>query len=99
MNNEERDTFLKLKAHDENQFPRKCSCCGKVFNSISDFLKATDFVNKNNGLQSVKLDKDVIVELYRNCTCGSTLMAECSDRRDRSKKGVEYRKNFKDESR
>jgi hypothetical protein len=35
-----------------------------------------------------------MVELYRNCVCGSTLMDLFSDRRDNSPRGLERRQRF-----
>ncbi|MBW9258478.1 MAG: hypothetical protein K1562_12765 [Candidatus Thiodiazotropha sp. (ex. Lucinisca nassula)] len=37
-----------------------------------------------------------IVELYRNCVCGSTLMEFFSDRRDTSENGLRRRQLFDD---
>jgi hypothetical protein len=39
-------------------------------------------------------DDEPIVELFRNCACGSTLLEFCSDRRDNSPAGIRRRRRF-----
>jgi hypothetical protein len=63
--------------------------------SSEDFVAKTKSLSGKSGLKSSYDDSDVpIVELYRNCVCGSTLMSFFSDRRDNSEKGQNQRAIF-----
>jgi hypothetical protein len=87
--------FKDLKALSESSFPKKCSSCGKVYESSEQFVQKTDDVAGRSGLKSSEDDcGDQIVELFRNCICGSTLMECFSDRRDASKTGLRRRELF-----
>lgn len=88
--------FKELKALCESSFPKKCEACGRRFESVDAFIKETYAVSKGgSGLKSSLDDKQrSIVELYRNCPCGSTLMDIFSDRRDPSPSGVHGRQLF-----
>jgi hypothetical protein len=95
MNNDFDDFYLNLKAMTETAFPKICSSCGKIYETAEDFLINTEKLGKNSGLKSSLDDNDQsILELYRNCTCGSTLMDFFSDRRDTSEKGLKRRALF-----
>lgn len=91
------ELFTGLKALAASAFPKRCSNCGRVFESAEQFLRETSQIDqKRSGLKQSKDDNDVtIVEAYRNCPCGSTLMDFFSDRRDHtSKVGMERREKF-----
>ncbi len=77
-------------------FPKRCPACGDFYPNVEDYLRRTGRVASGvSGLkQSVDDDGNVIVELFRNCQCGSTLLDFFSDRRDRSKAGLERRARF-----
>ncbi|MDT8426378.1 MAG: hypothetical protein RQ733_10430 [Methyloprofundus sp.] len=94
--NEFDDYFKGLTAMVESSFPRKCSCCGKSYATAESFLAETQ--NMSSGRSSLKesLEEDgtVIVEVFRNCVCGSTLMDEFNSRRDDSGKGQQRRATF-----
>jgi len=85
-----------LKALAETTFPKRCRCCNRVFNDVADYVMQTEAMP--NGRRSLKqsLDDDgkVIVDLFRNCPCGSTLMDFFSERRDVSEKGLMRRQRF-----
>ena len=93
---EERLFFEGLQALAASAFPKHCSYCGRVFATAHDFMEQTQSVRKDiSGLkQSFDDDSVAIVEAYRNCLCGSTLMDFFSDRRDISESGARRRELF-----
>ncbi|MBI1891941.1 MAG: oxidoreductase [Burkholderiales bacterium] len=88
--------FAGLKALAESAFPKHCKNCGRIFESAEQFLRETRKIDqKRSGLKQSWDDNDVpIVEVYRNCPCGSTLMDFFSDRRDLSQNGLARREKF-----
>ena len=87
--------FKDLKALSESSFPKKCSSCGKVYESSEQFVLNTADIAGQSGLKSSRGNYgDQIVELFRNCICGSTLMECFNDRRDLSKAGLKRRELF-----
>jgi hypothetical protein len=91
------DSFFDgLKALVEAAFPKHCRNCGKVFETASQFIAETTSLYQDiTGLkQSVDDDNLTIVEVYRNCPCGSTLMDFFSNRRDSSEDGARRRGLF-----
>lgn len=62
----------------ERLFPRKCHCCGKVFQSYQDFI-----INTNQLAEPVTYDQDFFegkmkisflgVLKFHNCECGDTI--------------------------
>jgi hypothetical protein len=85
-----------LKALVESTFPKKCNNCGAVYETAEEFIEKTQIVRADHsGLKSTEdFDGSTIVELFRNCHCGSTLMDTFSDRRDLSESGEKRRQNF-----
>jgi len=90
------ELFSGLKALAESSFPKKCANCGRLFESANQFLLETQDINTSTtGLkQSEDEDGSKIVEVFRNCLCGSTLMDFFSDRRDFSEAGTIRREKF-----
>ncbi len=90
------ELFNGLKALAESSFPKKCSNCGRVFDTANQFLLETQSINTTTtGLkQTEDEDGSKIVEVFRNCPCGSTLMDFFSDRRDFSEAGIKRREKF-----
>ncbi|MBT8339511.1 MAG: oxidoreductase [Desulfatitalea sp.] len=90
------DIYKGLRALSEASFPRQCTTCGKRFETVEAFIRATQTVREgNSGLKSALSETDApIVELFRNCTCGSTLMDCFNDRRDMSPAGLKRRALF-----
>jgi hypothetical protein len=88
--------FSGLKALAESAFPKRCTSCGKTFETAEQFIEETRTIRPDiTGLKQSWDDDDVtIVEVYRNCTCGSTLMDFFSDRRDVSDVGAHRRVLF-----
>jgi len=91
------NNLVGLTAFIETSFPKKCSVCGATFKTAAQFLIETE--NMPNGRSSLKeaIEEDgmAIVEVFRNCSCGSTLMEEFNSRRDNSTIGKERRAKFK----
>lgn len=91
------DTLYEgLQALAESAFPKKCSTCERIFHDSEQFIKETEVVRPTvSGLKQTQDDDgSVIVELFRNCLCGSTLMDAFNDRRDLSDKGEKRRQRF-----
>ncbi|MES2675017.1 MAG: oxidoreductase [Pseudomonadota bacterium] len=90
------DFYANLKDITETTFPKTCSTCGTTYQNSADFLAKTLTVyGGKSGLKRALDDNDQpIIELYRNCSCGSTLMNFFSDRRDNSEKGNKRREVF-----
>jgi hypothetical protein len=88
--------FAGLRALAESAFPKHCPTCGRQFESAQQFIENTHSIRSDkSGLKQSFDDGDnTIVEMYRNCPCGSTLMDFFSDRRDQSEKGIQRRKKF-----
>lgn len=85
-----------LRALAAAAFPKHCNCCGRVFATAEEFMRQTQSVRKNiTGLKQSFDDSNVaIVEAFRNCPCGSTLMDFFSDRRDISEASQHHRELF-----
>lgn len=76
-------------------FPKRCAFCGREYATVEAYVQETEDVAGQSGLKKGYDDDDrPIVELFRNCVCGSTLMDCFSDRRDISESGLERRKQF-----
>lgn len=76
-------------------FPKRCANCGSVFETAADFLEQTRAAGGSSGLkESSDEDERPLVEVFRNCMCGSTLMEVCADRRDVSPAGLARREMF-----
>ena len=77
-------------------FPRTCRCCGRVYQTAEEFLSQTR--NIRDGASSLKEGvgdyNRVIVVVFRNCICGSTLMDEFQNRRDDSAEGQRRREQY-----
>ena len=87
--------FTGLKSIVDSAFPKECSMCGKIYNNVQDFINETIKINNQTGLkQSYDDDDQPIVELYRNCSCGSTLMNFFGDRRNNNEAGEKQRAKF-----
>jgi transcriptional regulator NrdR family protein len=89
-------SFYKgLQALSDSSFPKMCSNCGRIYKTVEAYISQTESVSKTSGLQeSLDDDEKPIVELFRNCVCGSTLMNSFNSRRDQSETGLKRRKKF-----
>lgn len=85
-----------LNALAESAFPKQCRTCGREYATVEEYCKDTRPISETrSGLkQSEDDDGKLIVELFRNCPCGSTLMDCFSDRRDTSERGMQRRARF-----
>lgn len=89
------ELYQGLRSLAESAFPKRCSSCGRVFGTADQFIRETERVRGQSGLkQSLDDEEAVVLELYRNCPCGSTLMDVFGDRRDLSHLGQERRDRF-----
>lgn len=89
------ELFEGLQALSDNAFPKECRTCGRVYHSPEDFITQSEGIAGRTGLKSSYDDDDrPIVELFRNCLCGSTLLDFFSDRRDTSPAGLRRREVF-----
>lgn len=85
-----------LKALSESAFPKKCPTCGRSYASAGDFVRDTRSIRVGvSGLKSTCDEHErSIVELFRNCPCGSTLMDYFDDRRATNRQGARRRSTF-----
>jgi hypothetical protein len=88
--------YQGLRACLDLGFPKVCQGCGTVFHSLEDFISKTDELTRQHGLMDYpdRTHQRIIVGLYRNCRCQTTLMAVCDDRRDTSPNGQARRQQF-----
>lgn len=88
--------FEGLHALLVSAFPKTCKNCGHVYETAEQFFAET--LDMPSGRSSLKMategDGATIVEAFRNCRCGSTLMDEFGCRRDNSASGLERRTIF-----
>ena len=92
----EDDLYQGLIELADASFPKRCNCCGRVYATAAEFIAATRAAGRNgSGLKQGYDDHDLaVVELFRNCPCGSTLMGTFGDRRDISADGGQRRHRF-----
>lgn len=90
------ELFASLHALVASTFPKRCRNCGREYASAEEFFAATQPVRADHtGLkQSLDDQGQPIVELFRNCTCGSTLLENFSNRRNLSPAGIKRRARF-----
>jgi hypothetical protein len=88
------DIYNGLQALADRNFPRKCVSCGRVYATVEEFLSQTKGLAHSSGLKSATMESTTVIELYRNCPCGSTLLELFGDRRDSSEAGAERRERF-----
>jgi hypothetical protein len=92
-----KDIYAGLRQLANSAFPKRCGSCGREYQNSSEFLTATQPLRDSSGLkQSHDDDGHEIVELFRNCVCGSTLLESYWNRRDLSDAGTTRRKRFQD---
>jgi len=84
-----------LIALSDATFPKRCANCGAAYASVKEYVEKTEDVAGQSGLKKGYDDDDKpIVQLFRNCVCGSTLMDCFKDRRDISEAGIKRRALF-----
>ena len=74
----------------DSSFPKKCANCGRIFGSAEQYFTETiDISEQDRGLKSFTDDDTAtVVEVFRNCPCGSTLMEMFDDHRDSSQEEI-----------
>jgi hypothetical protein len=92
----DQELFANLRELAESSFPKRCRNCGRVYADAAEFAAATRPLDPaRSGLKQSYDDEGMpIVELFRNCVCGSTLMDAFGDRRDTSTHGAARRRRF-----
>ncbi|MGB4066226.1 MAG: oxidoreductase [Azonexus sp.] len=95
-NNVDPELIRGLEALVETTFPKRCRCCGRSFADVADYVAQTHAMPSGaQGLkQSLGDDGQVVVDFFRNCPCGSTLMDSFNDRRNTSQQGEARRLRF-----
>lgn len=86
--------FQRLQSLEAAFYPKTCNSCGKVYKTPESFLLETRRINNSNFKVSEDDNGATIIEVFRNCTCGSTLLGNYAERRDLSPEGVQRRKIF-----
>lgn len=87
--------YRGLKAIWETEFPKTCPKCSRVFETFEEYLIDTQPLPQCSGLMGYDLGDDgQQVGLFRNCLCGTTILAFCHDRRDLSEAGNRRRQLF-----
>ncbi len=92
--NGESSLYKDLQALSNLSFPKECATCGKRYETVDEFIFETQALTKSSGLKEEEDGGQIIVELFRNCICGSTLMDEFGNRRDHSLAGIKRREKF-----
>lgn len=88
--------FEGLVALAGSAFPKVCQSCGQRYETAEDYIAKTKTVGQSaSGLKHAEEDDGLyIVELFRNCVCGSTMLEFFNDRRDTSERGLKRREIF-----
>lgn len=97
LNKPDAEFYKGLQALSDLSFPKICNTCKKRYETVEEFIKDTEAIREKSGLkEDLDDDNKVIVGLFRNCSCGSTLMDEFNDRRNLSKAGIARRIKFQE---
>ncbi|GAB4302675.1 MAG: hypothetical protein Kow0096_24290 [Thiohalomonadaceae bacterium] len=89
------ELFAGLQELSAGAFPKVCPNCGRTYENLAQLLELTVPAGGHSGLKAALDDDDQpVVELFRNCVCGSTLMDFCRSRRDESQDGQRRRATF-----
>lgn len=93
------ELFVGLRELAESAFPKRCGSCGREYRNPIEFLAATEPLRADaSGLKQSRNDDGLIfVEVFRNCSCGSTLLESFSDRRDPCEDGIMRRTLFQEQ--
>ena len=98
MTNNDKVFFAGLRELAESAFPKRCANCGREYQNAAEYLTATQPIRADSsGLkQSQDDDGQAIVDLFRNCVCGSTLLESFRNRRNLNEDGIKSRLRFQD---
>ena len=75
-------------------FPRRCSNCGRVYESLEDFLNHAKPIPRQHELKVIGNEGNPAAGLNRSCECGSTMLELVQERRDLSSDGKKRRQIF-----
>lgn len=79
----------------QNEFPKTCPRCRKVYPVLESFVDETLPVMTGTGLMGYDVGaSEQSVAMMRNCVCGSTMATFCCDRRDTTDGGLRRRAMF-----
>ena len=88
------EVFAGLKVLAEGAFPKECSGCGKVYDTLEEFVENTSPVDSSQGLKEAGGALKPLIEMSRLCECGTGMTAQCEDRRAHSALGLKRRDLF-----
>ena len=98
MTYNDKEFFAGLRELAESAFPKRCANCGREYQNAAEYLAATQPIRIDSS--GLKLSHDdegqAIVDLFRNCVCGSTLLESFRNRRNQSEEGIKGRMRFQD---
>jgi hypothetical protein len=88
--------FRGLRILAESAFPKYCSYCNKHYETAEQFLAETQGTHTSSSglMESIDDEEKPIIEAYRNCSCGSTLVEFFNNRRGSSEADDDRRKEF-----
>lgn len=79
----------------DTAFPCRCSSCGRVYESLDDFVSHAEPIPKTRGLKAMSAAMASPIEaLNRRCACGSTMQQLVQERRSLTPEGRRRRKVF-----
>lgn len=88
-------SVVGVRSAEDSGFPKTCRNCGRNYKTLGEFVRDTVSTTQGAGLkQGFTDDEQAIVELFRNCQCGSTLMSAMHSRRGNSDLASECRDQF-----
>lgn len=89
------ELYQGLRAIWDTEFPKTCPLCERVYHSFEEYLANTSKLEHGSGLMGYKVgEAGEQVGIFRNCACGTTIMAFCHDRRDLTDFGNRRRELF-----
>jgi hypothetical protein len=92
---EEHAIYEGLLALLQNEFPKTCPKCARVYPTLESFADETSAISTGTGLMGYDLGNGYQqVAMMRNCACGSTMATFCCDRRDCTENGLRRRAMF-----
>jgi len=94
-NRKKTEFYKDLRLFLEESFPKTCNNCGRIYDTLDDFLALTRMVGNTSGLKESFIENDErVIELLRKCICGSPLIEIFKNRRNITQKGLQRRKRF-----
>jgi hypothetical protein len=66
-----------VRKHIEAQFPKHCSCCGHVYETLADYLIGTTHLGEpmsaDDPFEAIEPRRLIGTISFANCSCGTTL--------------------------